>query len=329
MRRQSRLGQHRAAPRGGLAGIAALAALLSNGPYAEAGASIQLPPECGSPTEFTRELERLLGDQVAEGRPISLVIFPRDGAGAYTLRLQLRNETRELRDPDCRALFRSAVVISAAAVRPELRDVPETTVVERPPPATAAPSSKGLPPDLKARPVLRAEPATQTDGETWRPGIHAGAGAMAGLLPGVAPMLELGGSAARGKWGLFGAARYLPRARTTDDEGRGVAIWALGGQVALFLEPAEWIRLSAGLAVHWLEGEGVGVAQKLTDSAWSLSSLIEATFIAWQARDLRVELGLQGHGSIVRARFEIGGLGEVYRVPPFSGAAVARVALSL
>jgi hypothetical protein len=306
-----------------------LAALLSNAPYAKAGESMRLPPECGSETEFTRELERLLGNQVAEGQPVSLVIFPRDGAGAYTLRLQLRNETRELRDPDCRALFRSAVVISAAAVRPELGAVPETTAVERPPPATAPPSSKALPPDVKARPILHAERAPETDRDTWRPGIHAGAGAMAGLLPGVAPMLELGGRAARGRWGLFGAASYLPRARTTDDEGRGVSIWALGAQVALFFEPAEWVRLSAGLAVHRLEGEGVGVTQELTDSAWSLSPLIEATFIAWQARDLRVELGLQGYGSIVRARFEIGRVGEVYRVPPFSGAALARVVFSL
>ena len=57
--------------------------------------------------------------------------------------------------------------------------------------------------------------------------------------------------------------------------------------------------------------------------------MIEATVIALHTSDLRVELGLQGYLSLVRARFEVSEFGEVYRMPPFAGAAVARVAFEL
>jgi len=311
-------------------GLALLFSLLLIAPHARAQA-IRMPPECGSAEEFTRELERLLGDQLAEAQPLSLVIFPRGASGGYTLRLQLRDETRELYDADCNALFRSAVVIAAAAVRPELAEVPEPAAAEPPriAPPNTAPSRPRASRDAEKRPEsVPAQPTRVSDAAPWRAGIHAGAGAVVGLLPGIAPMLELGGTAAHSPWGISAGLRYLPRVRTEDEE-RGVAIWALGGQVAISFEASDWLRFSAGVAVYRLEGEGLSVAQSLTDSAWAVSPGIETAFIAFHRFDLRVELGLQGYASIVRPRFEISGFGEIYRAPPFGGAAVARVAFRL
>ncbi len=324
--------------------IAVLCALLLDASAAEAGDSVKIPPDCGTEEEFSRELERLLGAQVAGAHPLSLVITPRDAAGAYTLRLQLRNETRELRDDDCRALFRSAVVIAAASVRPDLAEVPPATIAEPPPaPSGTAPAhdqvsgrrpSAGLPdkvapPAQASRNPIRVDGgASGSDTSEWRASLHGGAGVMVGLLPGLAPMLELGGTTTHGRWGVSGAVHYLPQTRSEKDE-RGVELWALGGPVAIVFEPREWLRFSAGIAVYWLEGAGFGAWQNLTDHAWCVAPMVEATFIALHTLDLRVELSLQGYRSIVRPRFEIGGFGEIYRVPPFAGGVVARVAFRL
>jgi hypothetical protein len=310
--------------------LSVLSALLFQAPHAAAGETIEMPPECGSREEFTRELERLLGERAAEGHPLSLVISGKDTEGVHTLRLQLRTETRELKDSDCRALFRSAVVISAASVRPEIQDAGGAQTAERP-----EPSRRILPPraqasraELKGPAPLRSKGEHETE-PGWRGSFHSGGGAIVGVLPVVAPMLELSGALRHSSWGIFGALQYLPRARTSE-AGRGVVIWALGGQLAMLFEPSlDWIRFSGGVTAHRLEGQGFGVAQSVTDSAWSVSPFLEGTVVPLLTRNLQVELGLQGYASIVRARFEIENHGEIYRVSPFAAAAVVRVAFPL
>ena len=88
---------------------------------------------------------------------------------------------RELRDPDCHALFRSAVVVAAAVVNPNLPHAPQ-----RPDPA----------------------PNDDRGGAAWS--ATAGAGAIAGILPGVAPAFELGAAGQVHAWGFFAALGYLP-----------------------------------------------------------------------------------------------------------------------
>jgi hypothetical protein len=306
--------------------LAPLTWLLSFAAHARANESIQMPPECGTAQEFSRELERLLGDQAAAGRPLSLVISPPDATGAYALRLELERESRELRDLDCRALFRSALVIAAAAVKPDAGDVSAEHPVG--PAMTLPPSPKPSTAEAGNRYPNRSGSAVERAQSGWRTSLYAGGGAIAGLLPGVAPMLELGGAATRGTWGTLGALRYLPRARHTED-GRGVTIWALGAQLSLLFMPVDRLRLSGGIAVHRLEGVGFLVAQSTTDSAWSVAPMLEATVIPFDSRELRLEFGLQGYRSIVRAGFEIQGFGEIHRATPFAGAAIGRVAFHL
>ncbi len=306
--------------------LAVVSTVLLHALHAGAGESIEIPPECGSAEEFTRELERLLGDRAAEGRPQSLVISAQDAAGTYTLRMQLRTETRELKDTDCRALFRSAVVIAAASASPDAEEGKKARSPERP--ASAPPSSQTSRERVENPTLAPTEGARESEGAGWLASVHMGVGAMVGVLPGVAPMLELSGAIARSRWGIFGALEYLPRTRKAE-AGRGVSIWALGGQLAILFEPVERLRLSGGVAAHRLEGQGFGFSESLSDSAWSVAPVLEATLVASRTRNLRVELGVQGYVSIVRARFEIENLGEIHRASPFAGAAVARVAFPL
>src|SRR5262245_12958182 len=94
--------------------------------------SVDVPERCGSQAEFEQELERLLGAEAGKLSPYTLSITPSESGSEYLLRMTLRGEQREMRDTDCRALFKSAVVVAAASVKPEL-------LREQPPESEEAP----------------------------------------------------------------------------------------------------------------------------------------------------------------------------------------------
>jgi hypothetical protein len=103
--------------------IAWVAGLSLFSPEASGEERFFVPEGCGSRAEFERELERLLGEERLEPSTVELTITP-EADGTHHLRMTVRGEARELRDPDCRALFESAVVVVAASVKPELFGAP-------------------------------------------------------------------------------------------------------------------------------------------------------------------------------------------------------------
>ncbi|HTV19435.1 MAG TPA: hypothetical protein VMG12_12205 [Polyangiaceae bacterium] len=133
---------------------------------AAAQSAIQVPEGCGSEEEFRSEIERLTGQPAV--LPAALAIEPIAGEpGGFELRLALGDELRVLRDPECRILWRSAIVIAAAAVRQEPPAAPAPLPTPPPPPpppalARAVPSVIRSPfPARRAAPPV-AEPAAAT-----------------------------------------------------------------------------------------------------------------------------------------------------------------------
>lgn len=122
---------------------------------AAAQSRFQVPEGCGNETEFRSEIERLTGAPAQPDVPSSLRIEALGGdPGTYELRLELDDERRVLRDPDCRVLFRSAIVIAAAASRGAAVSAP---VPPAPVPAPA-PGAPVPPPSAKPAPApVRAE----------------------------------------------------------------------------------------------------------------------------------------------------------------------------
>jgi hypothetical protein len=123
------------------------------------GATFSVPAGCGSEAELNSEISRLTGG-VRAPEPRSLVIGAVGGGqGGYELRLALGDGVRVLHDPECRVLFRSAIVIVAAAagVQAPESPPPESPPPESPPPA--APGSPALPPAMPAStPASSASP---------------------------------------------------------------------------------------------------------------------------------------------------------------------------
>jgi hypothetical protein len=274
-----------------------------------------VPPGCGSEAELQGELERLLGDAAIRAQPLSLQIrATEDAAAEYTLELTVQGERRTLRDRDCRALFKAALVVAASAVQPD-------------------PSAPARIPEARAAsaPAERARTATRQANQHaapahWHADVSLAAGATLGLLPSLAPRFELGAGLQRGRLGALIALHYTMPQQQRAAEGRGVRVWAAGGEFAAVFVPFAWLRLAAGLDVAWLNGTGLGSSATTSDSAWMIAPMFEVALAPLHTGPLRLELAVDAKYAALRPSFEITGYGEVFRVPRAGGSALARAA---
>lgn len=297
-------------------------------------AHVDVPADCGSRAEFERELERLLGP--VERPDYAVRLAPVEG-GAYRLSVTVRGERRELNDTDCRTLFKSAAVVIAVAVNPDLNpsaaaDEPSTAEAQPPtnttPSAPSEPSTSPAPsrsPSKNDTPEARDERTPQSNDATpHRFGIGAGAGLIAGLLPEPAPLIELRALLEPSRFGGLLALRYVaPTTEHLADE-REVKIRAFGARLAASYRPFELTRLSVGLESDLMLGRASGVAKPLSDSAWSLATSLDVGLIPLKYSIFELELAGFGRLALLRPRFEIEGFGEAYRVPAFAGGGAIR-----
>lgn len=301
-----------------------------------AQARVDVPEDCGSERELSSELVRLLGaERAAEALPERLQIR-RAGDGAHLLVLQLRGERRELRDPDCRALFKTAVVMAAAVVDPRVQTQPATAEPARPrsavapPPRAAKPAAQPAPVDSDDAAAQDAQDGdaggSTAETDPFRAGAWFGAGAAIALLPQLSPLLELSGTLASGGLGVALAGRYLSPADERAGDAYGVRIHGFGARLAALYDPAPFARLQAGIALDYLAGRGLGSAvQDAADSGTALAFALEAALIPLRVGQARLSLGVAGHYALVRPSFEITGYGEVFRTPRIGAAAIARL----
>jgi hypothetical protein len=303
---------------------------------AQAQAQVAIPTECGSEVEFRRQLGALLarsGAELEAALPSELRIESPDSRGIRRMRLVVQGERRELEDPDCRTLVKSAVVIAAAAARPlgsPAEDLPGASPAATPAPTPSEPGRRAAP--AVPRPTSRAAVAQGSREESGRPmlgeevayTVAVGAGITGGVVPGVGAVLELRGSKEPRPLGVAIGARFWPR-ENASREGRAVDVSAVGLRAGGLLRLAPVVQLGAGLELNRFSGEGgANVPGRGSDDAWHLAANLELSAVPWQVGDLRLELGVSGRVSLVRPLFLIQGFGEVYRVPGVGADAIIR-----
>lgn len=287
--------------------------------HARAQAEIDVPPQCGSDGELRSELERLLGPEKArKAWPRSLRITRTDDAD-YALRLELAGESRAMRDADCRALFKTAVVVAAAAIDPNVRREP----IAQPAPVAPAAPREARPEPKPASPPPPAEDDEEEADPVWSAGAAVGAGAAFSLLPSISPLVQLSGTLAYGRTGLVLSARYMAPVAQDGVGDRQVSIYGLGARLGAFHDPVPWLRLQTGLVLDRLTGKGSGgdAFEEATDSGVALALGLDAMVVPVRAGALRVGLGLGGHYAFTRPSFEVTGYGPLFRVPSFGGSA--------
>ena len=298
---------------------------------AGAQARVAVPEACGSEAELRAELARLLGPEGAASALPERLRIARDDDGRHTLVLSVRGEHRTLRDGDCRALFKTAIVIAAATVDPRLREEAETRSNVEDDEATPDESRAGVPASENTPAEeyeAAAEPAAEPSGSPppLRADVWVGAGAAFSLLPQLSPLLEVSGAVARGALGIALSARYLTPTDERASDAYGVRVEGFGARLAALYEPAPFVRLHAGAALDHLSGRGFGSAvEDVSGSGVALAAALEAAVIPLREGPVRLAVGLSGHYALLRPSFEITGYGRIFRMPPLGGGAVVRL----
>jgi len=300
--------------------------LLASG-LAQAQARVEVPSGCGSEAELRAGLVRLLGAQRAGDATPERLRIVKTEAGDYALELELAGHSRQLRDPDCHALFEAAVIVAAVTIDPTVQ-VPESAAAAEATPADQpTPASDAVP----ARAAQSSEPTPERSvapgtSPQLRAEVTIGGGAVVELLPALAPSVELSGALAYGDFGVALAARYLAPAEGGSGGTHSVEVQGLGGRLTAFYDPARFLRLSAGLAADRLQGQGLGSAVRGSSEAGiALAILVEAAAIPVRFEPFFASVAISGHYALVRPSFEITGYGEVFRVPRVGGGGVMRL----
>lgn len=264
---------------------------------------VDVPDGCGSERELYEGLEELVGQDANAALPARLRISAADADGMHTLSLQIKGESRVLEDRDCRALWKSAIVMCAVRVRPDLTLATGTA---------PAPSSAGK----------RAE---SDESAPWYASVGIGGGAVLGLGPALAPVFELNASLESDRFGAALALRATTATEARTDDARGARVHAFGARLAALAVPWPIARFQAGVELHRLSGEGFGSEATLSDAAWAFAPMLEAALRPLRLSHLWLEIGVAGSLNVVRPRFDIVGYATVYRVPQFGGSAVLRL----
>lgn len=315
-------------------------ALWSQSERAAAQASVVVPKGCGSEAELHAELARMLGPAAATSAVPKRLHIEARAQGDYALSLELVGESRALHDADCRTLFRTAVVVAAAAIEPALNAQASNAQASdaQPEPMPAAPPVTQESPDPSAQPSPADAPAANPEtapepqlepakpSPRWTAEVALGGGGVVGMAPRLAPLFELSGYALRGTLGLALSVRLATQTEAEPSEGRGVGVSAVGTTLALRYAPVVRLFVEPGLALDRVAGEGLGaVVLGAPAAGLSFGVSLAAGGVVAQLGPIDISLVVSGRYNIVRPSFEIAGFGQVYRVGSFAGSGIVRV----
>jgi hypothetical protein len=267
-------------------------------PLARAEDVLEIPESCGSHSELTREIDALrASSRSPHGAERPAVQLVRDGTG-YALTVELADGRRVLRDPDCRALFRAAIVIAALGHESSVENVLDASEAQPAAPTPVAPVPALVPVAQAARPPAREEAASSVQAEEaarvsraqrrarrradelrlYPRKLSARALLRAelayGLLPELNGVFGLGIALEYGRFSARAEFAYQGPPSTQTDGEEGVSVDALSGSLTLELVALPWLRPGIGVDFAGLRGRGKGGRSPQTD--WATQPLLHA-----------------------------------------------------
>ena len=316
-------------------------ALLGAGPAKASELPLELhwdaPDTCPNETELAAYIERHTVPSVAPRPAIQARATVRENPDGYSLALIITGETANARHDidsrDCEALANATAFILAVALDPLAKSSEAKALAdpagESPPPSvppreptptidldTTATAEEGRPPASTDRSEGGSSPRPKrTFGF-----VTAEAGVSAGQLGSAAPMFALTGGLRRGlaRVGILGLyAPPLPRPLPpVPGATLGLSTWMLGGSgcVVPQVQRVEF-PMCLELAAGQVRGRTRNIALPGDGSQTALTSMIAAG-LTWSPRPA-LGFGVRAESwlNLLRGRFEVGGLGEVFRVP--------------
>jgi hypothetical protein len=315
----------RRAGRGLLVGMVCALAQTSQ---ARAQDRFEVPASCGSERELDQELTKLVNSSPAAQRPRVELTSTVD---AFRLEVATRDGPRVLSDPDCRVLFRTAVLIVALAMADEqatdhgkatVAPTPEGDRTDAPPTyneeaaissntADAAPTPG--PPTVRSRVRGRAS-------NPWFGTASVVAGVAAGLVPMFGAGLGLSAGLQRGAWGVLLGARYLTPREQLNRNAQGVRVDAFTANLSLTFDPTAAWGLGVGLEGAALRGQGSpNLASQQTEFVWLYGPRLQGVWRPLRSSYVDLELGLAGSYFPDNARFQFNDGRLMYATSHISG----------
>ncbi|MCY1065882.1 hypothetical protein OV090_13965 [Nannocystis sp. RBIL2] len=300
------------------------------------------PASCPVEAEVVAELERLLGGLLVERKGPRLTAIARvrqEPGGGFDLRLWTVSDEgtlqRSLTHAQCDALARAGALIAAMAIDPsvlermseetdaaevaaEARTVEDPEPLPEPEPPAPEPEPAPAEPAQPEPEPPKPPPEKKKKERRVRGGVRLGAGLSFGDLPGVGALLRLTPALIWPRARLEFEVGYGPlrRARFDDTPDRGadlqLAVGAVRGCPLLHARKFEF-PLCAGLELGALYGRGVGY--EITSEARQLFVALHLAPGVFYAVHPRVAVGgiVEGAVHVVRPRFVVENLGEIYR----------------
>jgi hypothetical protein len=308
-------------------------ALLTPRAWAGGGVTLTWAAPAGCPTEAEARaaMERLIGRPLRgeSGKQAEVrIAIASAGERAWKARVTIAGsddaapQERLIDGETCAAAADAAIVAAALAIEPPAP----------PPPAPAPPPPAPAPPPPAPKPQAPAEPpeppadrpAGQTSRLLLRPGMRVLAGVDFGSLPAPSPGVEIAALLSFGdnRVELRGAA-WMSQETTLSFRP------ATGATFSLFVGGARYCRTffrvvlelagCAGLEAGALRGKGFGVMLPgAATSPWIAPGLGLLGLWSISSR-FAISFGAEGLVPAARPSFTLGGLGEIYRPPAFTG----------
>ena len=316
--------------------------LLFTAPLARAEDVLEIPEQCGSRTELEREIDALQASNVARRALPRPDVQLRPDGDAYMLEIALPEGRRLLRDSDCRALFRAAIVIAALGLEGSAESVLRAADAARAEPARPEPG-RGVskPPDERSTQSVRAtsDPAARTSGvrrATMRAMIRSTpsddapsartrvmrvllrADAAYGPTPGVSALVGAGLALEYARFsGRLLLGYQTPSTHRAGSE--GVRVDALSAALSVELVLLSWLRAGVGADFFALRGRGLGGGA--TRTGWATEPTLHAglSFRVLALGPVWLELCGRVLWAPEPVSFLFRGRSAVYRTPSFAG----------
>ena len=292
-------------------------------PCAQADDELAIPERCGTRAELEREASAMRAPATGPLPPTRM----RLEGELYVLEVDLPEGRRSLRDSDCRALFRAAILVSAlgeGALAQQPQKAPSESqraalLTTAPPPPREQHASAGRrrePGEVgeKVTPLLR--PAEQRGGASQIPPLQlAGflrASGVYGVVPRAGAELALGGELARGRFRARLGFSFLTPGTSAREQGIAVRVYGIGVHLTGGARVTSWLELALGADLVALHGRALGALRD--HPGWTMRPQLHAelSLTLLERGRLRLDLPLAALFAPARSRFVVDGRGAVY-----------------
>ncbi len=271
------------------------------------------PAGCPSQADVAREVEQLLRQPLDQSRGPALTIqgrISRLANGGYRVLLDFSSggaqRQRQIEHDDCEKLTEAAALVMAMAIDPERMQLGASELPAPAPPPPAPPRAAEPAPSAESRPIPWSVALMGRGQAGALPGVGPGMGGQIGIDPLPSLRLEAAGT------------YWFPRSQPLVG-GANAELWMWSAGVrGCWVGGSRWkLTLCGGPEFGQVTGKGQRLVAAATATDWWGALLVGIGGGYRPIGPLELSLGVEVGASVVRPRYGVEGVGEVFRPAPW------------